>query len=127
MLLKSLITEDGGLPMVKMSYKTRITLRAEGSYDGHGFGRGIELLLLGIEEYGSLNRAAKELGMAYSKAWRIIRQAETEFDLTLIYRDGAHGSTLSEEGRTFLAHYQEMLTAADQAAGEVFERYFMHI
>lgn len=113
--------------MVRMTYKTRITLRAEGYHDGHGFGRGIELLLLGIEKYGSLNRAAKELGMAYSKAWRIIRQAETEFKITLIHRDGAHGSTLSEEGSTFLAHYREMLAAADQAAGEVFDRYFLRV
>lgn len=108
----------------KMSYKTRITLRTEGEFEGHGFGKGIEQLLTGVDKYGSLNRAAKELGMAYSKAWNILRLTEKEFDIQLISRDGAHGSTLTDEGRIFLAHYQEMVEAANEAAKVVFNKYF---
>lgn len=108
----------------KMSYKTRITLHTEGDFEGHGFGKGIEQLLLGVDRYGSLNRAAKALGMAYSKAWNILRLTEMEFEIQLINRDGAHGSTLTDEGRTFLAHYQEMIDAANQAAKVVFNNYF---
>ena len=37
------------------------------------FGRGIASLCLGVRETGSLNAAAKGMGMAYSKAWRIIK------------------------------------------------------
>jgi|WetSurMetagenome_2_1015567.scaffolds.fasta_scaffold876630_1 molybdate transport system regulatory protein len=107
-----------------LSCKTRVTLRAEGDHDGHGFGRGIEMLLLGVDRHGSLNRAAKELSMAYSKAWNILRLAEQEFDLQLINRDGAHGSTLTTEGRVFLEHYQELETAATSAAEQVFDKYF---
>ena len=107
-----------------MYIKTRITIRNEEQAAGHGFGRGIELLLTGIEQHGSLNRAAKEMGMAYSKAWRIIRQAEEELNMRLIDRDGAHGSTLTEEGASFLAHYREMVAAADAAANLVFHKYF---
>lgn len=107
-----------------ISYKTRITLRAEGDFEGHGFGRGIEMLLSGVDQYGSLNRAAKELGMAYSKAWRVLRLAEQEFGIQLIERQGAHGSTLTEAGRQFLDHYREMVQAADAAAGAVFVKYF---
>lgn len=107
-----------------MYIKTRITIRNEQYPDGHGFGRGIELLLTGIEQYGSLNRAAKELSMAYSKAWRIVRRAEDELGVRLIHRDGAHGSTLTEEGATFLARYREMLAAADAAANMVFAKYY---
>ena len=108
--------------------KTRVTLRAvkgEPS-EGHGFGRGTELLLTGIEEHGSLNRTTKEMGMAYSKAWRILRQTEEEFGVQLVERDGAHGSRLTEEGRYWLTHYREMVEAADQAAREVMERYFLN-
>ncbi|MBR2783957.1 MAG: LysR family transcriptional regulator [Firmicutes bacterium] len=107
-----------------MYIKTRITIRNEEHSAGHGFGRGIELLLTGIEQHGSLNRAAKELGMAYSKAWRIIRQAEEELGVQLIDRDGAHGSTQTEDGATFLARYREMLAAADAAANMVFHKYY---
>lgn len=107
-----------------MYIKTRITIRNEATVPGHGFGRGIELLLTGIEQHGSLNRAAKELGMAYSKAWRILRQAEEEMGMQLIDRDGAHGSTLTGQGQAFLDHYREMLTAAQAAAQAVFDKYY---
>lgn len=108
----------------KLSCKTRVTLRAQGDHEGHGFGRGIEMLLVGVDRHGSLNRAAKELGMAYSKAWNILRLAEQEFELQLINRDGAHGSQLTSEGRAFLEHYQEMANAAASAAEQVFIKYF---
>ena len=100
--------------MKEIYCKTRVTLRATGqeAQEGHGFGRGVELLLTGIEEHGSLNRTTKEMGMAYSKAWRILRQAEEEFGVQLVERDGAHGSTLTEDGRYWLAHYREMVEAA---------------
>ncbi len=104
--------------------KTRVTLRRPGSYEGHGFGRGIAQLLDGIDRFGSLNMAAKEMEMAYSKAWRIIRQAEEEFGLQLITRDGAHGSSLTEKGREFYNHYQEMVQAAENAAKAVYDQYF---
>ena len=40
------------------------------------FGHGCVLLLQGIAREHSLNRAAKSMGMAYSKAWRIVNEAE---------------------------------------------------
>lgn len=110
---------------IKMSCKTRIILQTAGDEKSHGFGKGIEILLLGVEKYGSLNRAAKDIGMAYSKAWKIIRLTEQEFDIQLINRDGAHGSTLTQEGHAFLAHYQEIVEAASRAAQQVFNKYFV--
>ena len=99
-------------------------MRNEGLFEGHGFGRGIAQLLDGIDHFGSLNMAAKDIDMAYSKAWRIIKQAEEEFGLQLITRDGAHGSALTPEGRLFHDHYREMVAAAEQATLEVFNKYF---
>ncbi|MDO4581657.1 MAG: LysR family transcriptional regulator [Bacillota bacterium] len=110
--------------MPQYTIKTRITLRRDSDYEGHGFGYGIELLLLGIDKNGSLNATAKEMGMAYSKAWRILRQAEAEFEIQLIEREGAHGSRLTDEGRLFLQRYQEMCQAAEQAARAVYEKYY---
>ena len=75
-----------------LSFKTRLTMRADGRNDPHhGFGKGIEMLLLGVDKYGSLNRAAKEMGMAYSKAWNVLRLNESEFGIKFINRNGAHG------------------------------------
>ena len=53
------------------------------------FGHGCVLLLQGIAREHSLNRAAKSMGMAYSKAWRIVNEAEGQLDCKLIERDGA--------------------------------------
>ena len=57
------------------------------------FGHGCVLLLQGIAREHSLNRAAKSMGMAYSKAWRIVNEAEGQLGCKLIERDGARGST----------------------------------
>lgn len=55
------------------------------------FGHGCVLLLQGIAREHSLNRAAKSMGMAYSKAWRIVNEAEGQLGCKLIERDGARG------------------------------------
>ncbi len=72
------------------------------------FGRGVAMLCRGVRDDGSLNKAAKNMGMAYSKAWRIMKQTEQEFGFDLINRDGAHGSTLTENGARLLSAYEEL-------------------
>lgn len=69
------------------------------------FGRGIATLCLGVRNLGSLNAAAKSIGMAYSKAWRIIKETEECLGFQLLDRDGAHGSTLTKEGDAILDAY----------------------
>ena len=47
--------------------------------DGDGekvFGSGVVEFLRKIEETGSLNRAARSMDLAYSKAWKILAEAE---------------------------------------------------
>ncbi len=104
--------------------KTRVMLRAGSDPDGHGFGPGIEMLLSGIDRLGSLNRVAAEMGMAYSKAWRILKLTEQEFGVQMVERNGAHGSALTPAGREFLENYHQILAAAQQAADEAFARCF---
>lgn len=77
-----------------------------------------------MEEFGSINRATAAMGMAYSKAWKIINSIEKEFDVRLIDREGAHGSRLTDEAHTLISRYHEALAAADAAAQEVFRRYY---
>ena len=66
------------------------------------------LLLQGIAREHSLNRAAKSMGMAYSKAWRIVNEAEGQLDCKPIERDGARGSTLTPAGERAVAVYEEL-------------------
>ena len=57
------------------------------------FGPGVAELLRRVRELHSLRAAAMSMNMAYSKAWRIIRTAETVFGCKLLSSTigGAHG------------------------------------
>ena len=48
------------------------------------FGPGIAVLLHRVEEYHSIRQATASMGMAYSKAWAIIRRAERELGFPLL-------------------------------------------
>ena len=78
------------------------------------FGHGCVLLLQGIAREHSLNRAAKSMGMAYSKAWRIVNEAEGQLGCKLIERDGARGSTLTPAGERAIAVYEELQADINQ-------------
>ncbi len=82
------------------------------------FGRGIASLCLGVRDTGSLNAAAKSMGMAYSKAWRIIKDTEAALGTQLLYRNGAHGSQLTEDCEKLLAIYQAIGDSAQKLAEE---------
>ena len=83
----------------------RLSIVNPDSASGSVFGRGIASLCLGVREAGSLNAAAKGMGMAYSKAWRIIKETEAALDLQLLDRDGAHGSSQTKAGDALLDAY----------------------
>lgn len=65
-------------------------------------GNGMAALLRGIAQEGSLNKAAKDMHMAYSKAWTLVNHTEEHFGVALIERNGARGSRLTEDGQMLL-------------------------
>jgi len=91
----------------KLKTQTRITVYTGKNPNEATFGKGVATLLRGVEETGSLNAAAKRIKMAYSKAWRIVKETESGFGFLLINRDGARGSTLTKEGVKLLAAYED--------------------
>lgn len=70
-------------------------------------------LLVAISEHSSLGAAARAVGMAQPNASRAVTRLEAEVGLTLVRR-GAHGSTLTEEGKVFVDWAREVLVAADR-------------
>ena len=83
----------------------RLTITNPASESTSAFGPGVAKLCLGVRDHGSLNASAKALRLAYSKAWRIIKDTEAALDVQLLNRDGAHGSELTEEGGRILDTY----------------------
>ena len=102
----------------------RLSIMNPDAESGSLFGRGIASLCLGVRETGSLNAAAKGMGMAYSKAWRIIKDTEAALDLQLLNRDGAHGSDLTEAGNKRLDTYLAIDEKLQKEAEELFEAAF---
>ena len=92
------------------------------------FGEGPFRLLRLVEETGSLRCAAASMGMAYSKALKLVSQAEKALGFPLTQRsvggkDGG-GSTLTPEGREFLQKYEAYRDACVQANRELYAQYF---
>jgi len=92
------------------------------------FGPGVAELLTRIEAGGSLRKAALEMGMAYSKAWQVVRECERALGFPLIARSvGGRlggGSRLTDRGEGMLRAYRSLSERLNQAAealtGELF-------
>lgn len=97
-----------------LSAHARLTISDDTRDLPGAFGGGCAALLGGVADEGSLNRAAKRMGMAYSKAWRIVREAEAHLDCELLTRDGARGSRLTPEGERALKGYRELQREVDE-------------
>jgi molybdate transport system regulatory protein len=97
-------------------------------YRGRAFGDGPARLLTGVEQWGSLRKAAQELGMSYNKAWRILHAAEERLGFALLDRSVGGslggGSHLTPEAQDLMTRYRAVATEADEALGAVFERHF---
>ena len=65
-----------------LSFSLRVSLRRSEKF----FGPGVASLLRLVERTGSLQTAAAEMQMSYSKAWKIIRKAEGELGFPLMER-----------------------------------------
>jgi molybdate transport system regulatory protein len=94
--------------MKHLDLQVRLTFYSGKQVANGTFGKGIATLLRGVEQCGSLNASAKKIRMAYSKAWRIVKETEAEFGFNLIDRNGARGSELTSEGKKLLDAYEEL-------------------
>ena len=92
------------------------------------FGEGPARLMHAIEETGSLRAAAISMNMAYTKALKLIRNAEAALGFSLIHRqiggkDGG-GSTLTQEGKEWLCRYEAYRDACKQANSRLYLEFF---
>lgn len=114
--------------MTKPDLRLTVTLRL---LDGEGqrrFGPGVAALLEEVREKRSLRAAAGAMGMAYSKAWRIVRSAEEALeckllDSTIGGRNGG-GAVLTEEAERLLSAYRALRDEVDAFARARFEERF---
>ena len=92
------------------------------------FGEGPARLLREIDKTGSLRAAAISMGMAYTKALKLMKQAEDVLGFSLITRTtggkAGGGSILTLEGIRWLRQYEAYRDACIKANQELYRKYF---
>ena len=109
-----------------MKAVTRITFLDE--QDEKFFGEGPARLLRGVEKTGSLRASAMSMDMAYTKALKLMRNAEAALGFPLIHRttggkDGG-GSRLTEKGKEWLHRYEAYRDACQEANSRLYLEFF---
>jgi xanthine dehydrogenase accessory factor len=107
-----------------LEYRIRLRIYKKGLV----FGPGICELLEKVEAQGSLSAACREMGMAYSKGWKIIKRAEEDFKTPLVHgtRGGADGGrmTLTDTAKEVIRCYNAMNQELDKQADKLFQKHF---
>lgn len=97
-------------------------------YEDRNFGPGVAELMTLVRRYGSLAAACKEMGMAYSKAWKVIKRAEADLGIALMEgsRGGGNGgrTELTPEGEAFLEQYLAFQAEANEVLAGIFQKHF---
>ena len=92
------------------------------------FGEGPCRLLRGVEETGSLRASAMQMGMAYTKALKLLKNAENAlgFRLTMRTTGGRYGggSRLTPEGAEWIARYEAYRDACVAANQKLYRQFF---
>lgn len=90
-------------------------------------GAGRAQLLRAVEQFGSINAAAKQLGMDYRKAWGLIDSMEKRLSFKLVVRrrgGSSRGTALTDECRRLLALYEAFERRSQSATNRQFEEIF---
>lgn len=103
---------------ISVKIKTSIKI-SNPEHELAGFGYGVVRLCELVDSLGSLNRAASEMDMSYSKAWRLVKSTEEHLGITLFVRKGAHGSCLTDEAKSLIGLYRRVDREANIRANEV--------
>ena len=97
-----------------------ISLRREKAF----WGPGVAQLLHYIVQHKSLRAAAQQMNMSYSKAWKIVHEAEEQLGFPLIetISGGARGggSYLTRQGESLLRAYDTMTEELENTVQESF-------
>lgn len=108
----------------QLKYKARLKVFREGTSFGPGTAQLMEL----IDETSSLSESCAQMGMAYSKGWKILKRAEDDLGMQLIFstRGGRSGgrTELTDNGRIFLLAYRNMEKEMNQTLENAFLKYF---
>ena len=95
---------------------------------GKAFGEGPYELLKRVEKTDSLHRAAQQMNMSYSKAWKLIQMVEKRLGFAFLYKKvgglSGGGSQVTPEGKEFLRRYERFESDAKEAVEKSYQEHF---
>lgn len=96
--------------------------------NGKVFGEGPYALLKGVEKTGSLRQVAGQMGMAYSKAWKLIQTIEQRLGFSLLDRKvggrTGGGSRITLQARQLMLCYGRFREEAEEAIERIYLKQF---
>ncbi len=96
--------------------------------NGKAFGEGPYELLRRVERMMSLHRATNQMGMSYSKAWRLIRTLEERLGFPLLERKvggrSGGGSLVTPRAKTLLNQYEEFRRDVNATLERIYRKHF---
>jgi len=98
--------------------------------DNHGkaFGDGPYELLRRVEKMMSLHQAANQMGMSYSKAWRLIQTLEERLGFALLERKvggpSGGGSRVTSRGKALMSHYERFRRDVENGLEKIYQKHF---
>jgi molybdate transport system regulatory protein len=98
-------------------YRVKVSLRffANERTGAGEFCSGVAQLLQGVIDFGSINKATRSMNMAYSKAWKLIRECERGLGYPLLNKRPGDGSVLTPEGKKLLEMHQALQAELDES------------
>lgn len=107
-----------------MEIRSKIWLEADGE---PVFGSGRRALLDGIQKFGSINRAAREINISYRKALSYVNAMEDRLGIPLVERKAGGksggGAVLTKKAKDFLKKYELL----EEGINEIVDRKFRKI
>ncbi|MFN3532857.1 MAG: winged helix-turn-helix domain-containing protein [Candidatus Brocadia sp.] len=108
-----------------MNVKFKIWLEENG---GVAFAEGRRMLLEAVDRLGSLNAAAKELGMSYRAAWGKIKATEKALGIKLLEVTtggrGGGGAILTADAKELIQKYKKYTGRITSLMEKEFKRIF---
>jgi molybdate transport system regulatory protein len=96
--------------------------------NGKAVGDGPYELLRRVEKGISLHRAAHQMGMSYSKAWRLIRTLEERLGFALLVRkvggQSGGGSNVTSQGKDLMNHYGRFRRDVERGLEKIYQKHF---
>lgn len=92
------------------------------------FGKGPKMLLLKIDELGSIRKAASSMKLSYTKAWNMILNLEKGLGVKVLEKriggENGGGSTLTVEARVLIEKFDDFEMEVGESITELFNQKF---